>query len=196
MGVHAEAAGLGVTSCGSLSALSAIRSRATVRRELGHGLRQVGQEGAGAAVDEPCTASSRRPSTWKSASHCWALSRKYARTPSEPGPSRLTAVAPWRAVAVGEIGAERAEHVALGAEVVVDDVEDHGEPAPVALVDEALQAGRAAVGVLDGEGEHAVVAPVPSAGELGDRHQLDRGDPEIDQVIERDRSPRRRCPAR
>ena len=43
--------------------------------------------------------------------------------------------------------------------------------------------GRAVRGV-GGERHHAVVAPVARAGEVGQRHQLDRGDPEVDQVIE------------
>src|SRR5439155_720730 len=55
--------------------------------------------------------------------------------------------APRCAVAVGEVGPELAEVVSLGAEMVVDDVEEHRQPVGVAGVDEAPQgvpAGRAA----------------------------------------------------
>ena len=65
------------------------------------------------------------------------------------------------------------------AEVIVHHVEEHHEPAPVRLVDQALQIVGAAVGGVRGERHHAVVAPVARAGEVGERHQLDRGDPEV-----------------
>jgi hypothetical protein len=98
-----------------------------------------------------------------------------------PGVGDVHRVAPRRAIGVGEVRPVPCEHVALGAHVVVDDVEHDGEAEPVGGVDEAGEAIGAAVGMLHGVGEHAVVAPVASAGELGDRHHLDRGDAEFAQ---------------
>ncbi len=92
------------------------------------------------------------------------------------GTVHVQAVAPRGDVVVGEVRAEVAEDVALGADVVVDDVEHDGDAACVRGVDQSSQAVRAAVGVLHGERQHPVVAPVAPAGELGDRQQLDRGD--------------------
>ena len=66
---------------------------------------------------------------------------------------------PRRVVGVGEVGPELGEVVARRSEVVVDDVEADPEPARVARVDEALERGGAAVGLLDGIRRDAVVAP-------------------------------------
>ncbi len=64
---------------------------------------------------------------------------------------------------------------AVRPDVVVDDVEDHGEIGAVGRVDERREVGRAAVRVVRREGEHAVVAPVARAGGLDDGHELDGG---------------------
>jgi hypothetical protein len=66
-----------------------------------------------------------------------------------------------------------------GAEVVVHDVEDHGDAPPMALLDQRLQRIGAAVGRLDSEDLGRVIAPGTSAGEFGHRHDLDGIDPEI-----------------
>jgi hypothetical protein len=68
--------------------------------------------------------------------------------------------------------------------VVVYDVEQHGQPAGVARVDEALELVRRAIGVVGREQVHAVVPPAPAPGKLGDGHQLDMGHAELDEVIE------------
>ena len=49
-------------------------------------------------------------------------------------------------------------------------------------VHQFAQAVWAAVGVLHGEGEDTVVAPVARAGKLRDRHELDRGHAQVLQV--------------
>ena len=51
-------------------------------------------------------------------------------------------VAPGRVVRVGEVRAERADRLAAGTEVVVDDVENDAEPVAVRGVDEAREARR------------------------------------------------------
>ena len=70
--------------------------------------------------------------------------------------------APRRGVAVGEVRAEAAEVVARRAEVVVDHIEEDGQAARVAGIDQAFQPLRAAVGVMGGVEVHAVIAPPPA----------------------------------
>ena len=84
---------------------------------------------------------------------------------------------------VGEVvRAEAAEIVAVRAEVVVDDVEEHGEAERVRGIDQAAQIVRRAVAAGRREQADAVVAPVARAGEVGHRHQLDGGDAEVAQI--------------
>jgi hypothetical protein len=52
----------------------------------------------------------------------------------------------------------------------------------VAGIDEAPETTRAAVRGLGREEMGAVVAPVAGSRELGDGHQLDGGDPQIDEL--------------
>ena len=68
------------------------------------------------------------------------------------------------------------------ADVVVDDVEDHREADVMGRGDEPRQTVRPAVRGLRGGDVDAVVAPPARARELGHRHQLDRGDPELRQL--------------
>ena len=91
-------------------------------------------------------------------------------------------VAPLAALGVPVQRRPLEHRVAGGAEVVVDDVEDHGEAERVRAVDEPPQVVRRAV-VVGGRVEvHAVVAPVVAAGALGERHHLDRRDPDVGEV--------------
>src|SRR5262250_1713900 len=100
-------------------------------------------------------------------------------------------VAPRCLVLAGEKGGGVAmEIVPLGTEVVVHHVEEYGEAAGVAGLDERLQLPRPSVGRMGSEGQHAVVAPSPASGEVGNGHQLHRGHPEGDQVVEPLRQPR------
>ena len=55
------------------------------------------------------------------------------------GAVEVDRVAPRRVVAVGEVRPKLAKVIPLWSEVVVDDVEDHGEPAGVTRVDKPLQ---------------------------------------------------------
>ena len=68
--------------------------------------------------------------------------------------------------------------------MVVDDVLDDREAVGVRGRDELGVALGAAVARLGRRQVDAVVAPTAGAGELGDRHQLDRGDPELRQLRE------------
>ena len=68
--------------------------------------------------------------------------------------------------------------------MVVDDVEDHPEAAPVAGVDEPLEPVGAAVRLVRRVPADAVVAPVVLAVESVDRQHLDEVDAELDEVVE------------
>ncbi len=54
----------------------------------------------------------------------------------------------------------------------------------MAGIDQALQALRAAVGVLGSEGADPVVPPVPAPGKLGHGHELDRGNSQLAEPFE------------
>ena len=101
-------------------------------------------------------------------------------------------LAPGRLVALGEVRAEGLERLrARRADVVVDDVEDHAEPGARARRRRAARAraGRRRPSARRADVD-AVVAPAAVAGELGDRHQLDRGDAQLGQRRQvRDRRP-------
>ena len=49
-------------------------------------------------------------------------------------------------------------------------------------VDKRAEIVGTAVGARRGEQRHAVVAPVALSGKIGERHQLDGGDPEVAQI--------------
>jgi hypothetical protein len=68
--------------------------------------------------------------------------------------------------------------------VVIDDVEDDAEPVGVRLVDELRELSGPAVDGVRRVGVDPVVAPVAVAGEGRDRHQLDRRDAELFQVVQ------------
>lgn len=104
------------------------------------------------------------------------------RTSSEDGPSRFSdapqPVEPHRGTA------RNREVIARRPEVVVDDVEDHGQPPDVTGVDEAGEGIRAAVRFVHRIPADAVVAPVVLTVEGVERHDLHRIDAELHQVVE------------
>jgi hypothetical protein len=69
--------------------------------------------------------------------------------------------------------------------VIVDDVEKHHQAVTVRGIDERAQIVGAAVAALGREQQSAVVTPVAAAGKFRDRHQLDGGDTEPRQMLER-----------
>ncbi len=87
-------------------------------------------------------------------------------------------------VDVGGIAVELPGGEVRGAPVIVNDIENHGDLACVAGIDEPLEFGRSAVGAFDGVGIGGVVAPTIVAGEFGDGHQFDGVDAEFLQVVE------------
>ena len=90
------------------------------------------------------------------------------------GSVEVDGVAPFVLVAVGEVVVrERAQVVPDRAEVVVDDVEDHGDAAAVCHVDEPAEVVGRAVEMRRRVQIDAVVSPAETPFELGDRHHLD-----------------------
>jgi len=87
-------------------------------------------------------------------------------------------------VRVREVGAELTEVVPVGAQVVVNDVETHGEALRVRSIDKPLQGGRSAVRIVHGIQGDAVVAPTAIAGERRDRHEFDHLDTTSGQILE------------
>ena len=86
---------------------------------------------------------------------------------------------------VGEEGRRiAAEIISLGAEMIVDDVEEHHQPAQMCFVDQRLQIIGPAIGAVGRIPQHAIIAPAAAAGEIGQRHQLERGDAGRDEMIE------------
>jgi hypothetical protein len=83
-----------------------------------------------------------------------------------------------------EGGCVAAEIISLRAEVIVHDVEEHHQPAQMRFIDQRLQILGAAVGALGRVPQHAVIAPAAGAGEIRERHQLQRGDAGCDEMIE------------
>ena len=74
--------------------------------------------------------------------------------------------------------------IAVGAEMVVDDVEDDGETVRVRVVNELPEVIRRSVPVIWSEQCDTVVAPAEPAWKLRDGHDLDHADPEFAQLGE------------
>jgi hypothetical protein len=90
--------------------------------------------------------------------------------------------APLVLVAVGEVLlGEALQVISVGAEMVVDHVEDHAETERVCAVDEAAEIVRRAVEPRGREEVDAVVAPAEATGELRDGHQFEHGDAKLGQ---------------
>ena len=74
--------------------------------------------------------------------------------------------------------------VAFRPEVVDDQIEEDHQTSLMGLTHQVLKFLRSPVGMTRGEEQRPVIAPVAAAGKLGQRHQFDRGNPQIDQIIQ------------
>src|SRR5207302_5140734 len=74
--------------------------------------------------------------------------------------------------------------VAFGPEMVVHDVQKNHQRTRMRRIDEALELVRRAITRVGRKWQHAVVAPVASAGKIGQRHELDRGYAQIGEIVE------------
>ena len=68
--------------------------------------------------------------------------------------------------------------------MVVDDVEHDAQSEAVRAVDKGLEIVGRPIGIVDGEGQHAIVTPGAQPGRLGDRHELDRCEPRVAQRLQ------------
>ncbi len=68
--------------------------------------------------------------------------------------------------------------------MVVDDVEQDGEPAGVTSVDQCLQRLRPAITRRRRKKKDAVIPPIAATRKFSDRHQFDSGDAEPAQIVE------------
>ncbi len=109
--------------------------------------------------------------------------KEIANRPAVP-PVEIQRLAPRRGIALGKIAPKLAEIIAFRAEMVVDHVQDNGQSAAMCGIDQTLQTGRPAVGILRRVKIHAVIAPVASAGELRDGHDFDDRHAELGQFVE------------
>src|SRR4029077_10923760 len=92
---------------------------------------------------------------------------------------------PGRFVTVRKVRAILAQIISFGSEVVIDDVERYGEPARVRGIHEMLQIARSSVALLHRKRIHAVVTPISTSRELGDRHYLDSRYAQRSNIIQR-----------
>ncbi len=91
-------------------------------------------------------------------------------------PAKVDGIAPGRVLVVAEEGAGIAPQVvAVGPEVVIDNVEKHHQPVAMGGVDQLLELFRRAVGGFGRVRQNPVVAPIAIAGKFRQRHQLDGG---------------------
>src|SRR5262249_641234 len=96
----------------------------------------------------------------------------------------IDSVAPRRMGRREERRRIKVEKVTFWSEMIVDDVEKHHQPASMRFVDQHPQIARSPVGAVRRIEQDAVVAPISAAGEVGDRHQFDRGHSGLNDVIE------------
>src|SRR5258706_439119 len=100
-------------------------------------------------------------------------------------PIKVDGTTPRSAVAVGKkLWRIRIEIVSFRAKMVIDDIQqDHDAPA-MGVLNKLLEVFGTAVGTIGCEGINTVVAPISPARKVGDRHQLQRRDSKISEVIE------------
>ena len=91
-------------------------------------------------------------------------------------------IAPDRVVPTRDVRRERAQRLVAGADVVVDDVQQHGEAFRMRCVDETREPVGTAVRAMRGGQVEAVVPPATLAGEGRHGHQLDRSHAERTQA--------------
>ncbi len=90
-----------------------------------------------------------------------------------------------RRMRIGEEGRRvAADVIPFGAEMIVDHVEEHHQPAQMGLVDQGLEVLGAPIGAVGRIPQHAVIAPAATSREIRQRHQFQRGDAGCGEMIE------------
>ncbi len=110
------------------------------------------------------------------------------------GSVELDRIAPGRFVSAGEeTGRVEGQEIPLGTEVVVNDVQQHCDPAFVRGLDESPEVVRSSVACVRSVKKGSVIAPVPAALEVTDRHDLDGRHPKVREVVQLESSARKRA---
>src|SRR6202521_1389406 len=96
------------------------------------------------------------------------------------GTVKIDGLTPFVVVAIGEISrGEQFEIVSVRAEMVVDDIEDDGDPESMGTVDEAAKIHRSAVEPGWREEVDAVISPSEPAREFRNGHNFEAGNTEL-----------------
>src|SRR5208282_2807919 len=96
------------------------------------------------------------------------------------GTVEIDGLTPFVVVAIGEISrGEQFEIVSVRAEMIVDDVEDHGDPESMGAVDEAAEISRPTVKACWCEEIDAIVSPAEAAWEFRHGHNFEAGNAEF-----------------
>ncbi len=114
------------------------------------------------------------------------VAHRFAMRPVEIDSGAPGAVVGFRIVIRTEGGLIRA----VRSQVVVDDIQIDRDAQTMRVIDEAAQIVRRSIAARGSERRDAVVAPVPAAREIGDRHEFHRGYAE---VLQDRKALRRRC---
>src|SRR5687767_15993601 len=94
-------------------------------------------------------------------------------------------LAPVVRIAIGEvIGGELRQVIAVRAEMVVDDIEDHAEAGAVRGVDKMTEIVGSAVQMRRRPQIDAVISPAETARKLVHRHDLENRDSDVAQMLE------------
>src|SRR3984957_6417068 len=110
------------------------------------------------------------------------------------GSVKLDCIPPRRLVPAGkEIGCVKGQKIPFRTEMVVNDVKQRCDPALVSSLDESLEVLRSAVTCIRGVRKGSVIAPVPAALEVTDRHDLDGRDTEVREVVQLKSGSRKRA---
>ncbi len=98
-------------------------------------------------------------------------------------PVEVDRFTPFVLIAIGEVvGAEAAQVISIGPEMVVDDIENDAEPQGVGSIDEASKGVRLSIAMIGRKQADPVIAPVEATGKIGHRHDFEAGDAEPGKV--------------
>ena len=98
------------------------------------------------------------------------------------GAVEIERLAPFVVIAIGEIGrGEQFEVVSVWADVVVDDIENDGDPERVGVIDETAEIDRTAVEPSRCEQVDTVIPPAETAREVRHGHDFEASDTEFGQ---------------
>ena len=138
-----------------------------------HGLAQLLQKMPGAEVEDPvdCVDSERVDVILRNPVK--SVGNEVIPHFIAVGSVEVNRLSPRSFISVGKIRAEVPEVVSLGPEMVVDDVDDHGQSEAMGAVDQSPQVVRRPGAARRGVQRDAGVAPVAAAGQIGERQRVD-----------------------